>query len=141
MAACCRLVMPPSGLLEHQPGRLLRLLQRRAAARQAGVGHEVGMCAERLRRRAHAPEGTLGLENPALGLIIQVGDHDLVEDLLVNRCILDRYRSEEHTSELQSLMRISYAVFCLKKKNKVTTRQTSQQESNSLRFSAYTYNT
>src|SRR3546814_2441379 len=34
---------------------------------------------------------------------------------------LSRYqeqRSEEHTSELQSLMRISYAVFCLKKKNK-----------------------
>src|SRR3546814_3756693 len=29
-----------------------------------------------------------------------------------------RYRSEEHTSELQSLMRISYAVFCLKKKQK-----------------------
>src|SRR3546814_10911105 len=36
--------------------------------------------------------------------------------------IIQRYRtlvrSEEHTSELQSLMRISYAVFCLKKKNK-----------------------
>src|SRR3546814_2910566 len=33
--------------------------------------------------------------------------------------IADRvlFRSEEHTSELQSLMRISYAVFCLKKKN------------------------
>src|SRR3546814_10183374 len=30
-------------------------------------------------------------------------------------------RSEEHTSELQSLMRISYAVFCLKKKNKKNT--------------------
>src|SRR3546814_2196351 len=30
----------------------------------------------------------------------------------------DRMRSEEHTSELQSLMRISYAVFCLKKKKK-----------------------
>src|SRR3546814_3061295 len=30
-------------------------------------------------------------------------------------------RSEEHTSELQSLMRISYAVFCLKKKNKKIT--------------------
>src|SRR3546814_4649512 len=29
-------------------------------------------------------------------------------------------RSEEHTSELQSLMRISYAVFCLKKKNRIT---------------------
>src|SRR3546814_3131777 len=32
----------------------------------------------------------------------------------------DRARSEEHTSELQSLMRISYAVFCLKKKKKTT---------------------
>src|SRR3546814_9766213 len=31
---------------------------------------------------------------------------------------LVRHRSEEHTSELQSLMRISYAVFCLKKKKK-----------------------
>src|SRR3546814_7483061 len=30
-------------------------------------------------------------------------------------------RSEEHTSELQSLMRISYAVFCLKKKNRKST--------------------
>src|SRR3546814_2681690 len=34
-------------------------------------------------------------------------------------------RSEEHTSELQSLMRISYAVFCLKKKTKITTTRTS----------------
>src|SRR3546814_3029557 len=34
-------------------------------------------------------------------------------------------RSEEHTSELQSLMRISYAIFCLKKKNKVQTNPTS----------------
>src|SRR3546814_10053845 len=32
------------------------------------------------------------------------------------------YRSEEHTSELQSLMRISYAVFCLKKKKKTKKR-------------------
>src|SRR3546814_8615436 len=38
-----------------------------------------------------------------------------------------RYRSEEHTSELQSLMRISYAVFCLKKNNNTpTTQQTIQ---------------
>src|SRR3546814_5535001 len=34
------------------------------------------------------------------------------------RIARDRWRSEEHTSELQSLMRISYAVFCLKKKTK-----------------------
>src|SRR3546814_6380966 len=37
-------------------------------------------------------------------------------------------RSEEHTSELQSLMRISYAVFCLKKKN--TKENTSKQVQN-----------
>src|SRR3546814_7304653 len=49
---------------------------------------------------------------------------DLVLTLLVDpplitekRWRIDRLRSEEHTSELQSLMRISYAVFCLKKKN------------------------
>src|SRR3546814_9242505 len=43
-----------------------------------------------------------------------------------------RRRSEEHTSELQSLMRISYAVFCLKKKNhkphKRTTAETDRTE-------------
>src|SRR3546814_6723624 len=37
------------------------------------------------------------------------------------------FRSEEHTSELQSLMRISYAVFCLKKKKKNTTRENNTQ--------------
>src|SRR3546814_1061566 len=37
---------------------------------------------------------------------------------------IDFKRSEEHTSELQSLMRISYAVFCLKKKQKATTTTT-----------------
>src|SRR3546814_8377884 len=36
-------------------------------------------------------------------------------------------RSEEHTSELQSLMRISYAVFCLKKKNKQQTTRLHQE--------------
>src|SRR3546814_3199811 len=36
-------------------------------------------------------------------------------------------RSEEHTSELQSLMRISYAVFCLKKKKKHTTNKTAHR--------------
>src|SRR3546814_2515356 len=41
---------------------------------------------------------------------------------LVSQYVVARTgRSEEHTSELQSLMRISYAVFCLKKKNNTTT--------------------
>src|SRR3546814_10191358 len=38
-------------------------------------------------------------------------------------------RSEEHTSELQSLMRISYAVFCLKKKNRRKTSEDSSETS------------
>src|SRR3546814_8637663 len=42
----------------------------------------------------------------------------VIIDELGPTTVLDLYRSEEHTSELQSLMRISYAVFCLKKKKK-----------------------
>src|SRR3546814_1356825 len=40
----------------------------------------------------------------------------------------ERIRSEEHTSELQSLMRISYAVLCLKKKNKKQEYNNSQSQ-------------
>src|SRR3546814_4893215 len=43
---------------------------------------------------------------------------------------LYRDRSEEHTSELQSLMRISYAVFCLKKKKQKKTETYTQQITN-----------
>src|SRR3546814_7943163 len=51
---------------------------------------------------------------------------DLVADPLErhNLAADPAQRSEEHTSELQSLMRISYAVFCLKKKNNYTTNET-----------------
>src|SRR3546814_7857902 len=41
---------------------------------------------------------------------------DFKRSLRIFRIIVEPNRSEEHTSELQSLMRISYAVFCLKKK-------------------------
>src|SRR3546814_9017845 len=40
-----------------------------------------------------------------------------------DRAAVDGRRSEEHTSELQSLMRSSYAVFCLKKKKNKTTKK------------------
>src|SRR3546814_6016673 len=40
---------------------------------------------------------------------------------MLSSVAVEHTRSEEHTSELQSLMRISYAVFCLKKKNNNTT--------------------
>src|SRR3546814_2326084 len=42
---------------------------------------------------------------------------------------IEHSRSEEHTSELQSLMRISYAVFCLKKKHKKNKQNTSENRS------------
>src|SRR3546814_1393219 len=52
-----------------------------------------------------------------------VGDHQrpLAQRILGGDAGRAAVRSEEHTSELQSLMRISYAVFCLKKKNQTTT--------------------
>src|SRR3546814_6591678 len=42
------------------------------------------------------------------------------QDMVYPELVKKVLRSEEHTSELQSLMRISYAVFCLKKKKKKT---------------------
>src|SRR3546814_2896152 len=45
----------------------------------------------------------------------------------------DAMRSEEHTSELQSLMRISYAVFCLKKKTKTIQKRSISSQSNKMR--------
>src|SRR3546814_2501443 len=47
------------------------------------------------------------------------GDHDGIAIRVTSHPVLRALsRSEEHTSELQSLMRISYAVFCLKKKKR-----------------------
>src|SRR3546814_12577806 len=64
-------------------------------------------------RSQAGPVGRLGTAQVALGLDMQAHrlDHRSGEILLQQY-----FRSEEHTSELQSLMRISYAVFCLKKK-------------------------
>src|SRR3546814_4952439 len=47
-----------------------------------------------------------------------VGCQSVIAAPLVGCAAPNQRRSEEHTSELQSLMRISYAVFCLKKKKK-----------------------
>src|SRR3546814_6475070 len=80
---------------------------------------------ERLRLRVGQPEApvhTIG----GIGDKTTVGDlHGMVVAAVEQRAIggsIYDYRttdrSEEHTSELQSLMRISYAVFCLKKKTK-----------------------
>src|SRR3546814_4199007 len=62
--------------------------------------------------------GELDLAARALFLGLQDLHHFGLEDVAARQ---DQVRSEEHTSELQSLMRISYAVFCLKKKKQYTT--------------------
>src|SRR3546814_4809527 len=73
-----------------------------------------GRFAERLfRKRQRGFERLVG-GNRNIGMdpdVLPVGSRDRVD-----RPFLWQARSEEHTSELQSLMRISYAVFCLKKK-------------------------
>src|SRR3546814_4655470 len=48
--------------------------------------------------------------------VIRTGEEALAPESAERLREMKRERSEEHTSELQSLMRISYAVFCLKKK-------------------------
>src|SRR3546814_8937619 len=84
----------PEVALKQVPGPL----QRRAALRQPG---------QQRGGAGHHDEGK------AVAVVGCVPDAAAVED----PGIAAGRRSEEHTSELQSLMRISYAVFCLKKKN------------------------
>src|SRR3546814_4009463 len=57
----------------------------------------------------------------ALQLFLDQGEDSVTVEMIADAVGIGKgtiYRSEEHTSELQSLMRISYAVFCLKKKKK-----------------------
>src|SRR3546814_10659714 len=70
------------------------------------------------RRRDRAGIAGAVAAHPVRGDHHSAGDHRVGADR--RRSVRDAeagLRSEEHTSELQSLMRISYAVFCLKKKN------------------------
>src|SRR3546814_4463994 len=72
---------------------------------------------------------------PSMLKISLAGAPGLADDGNVStsmRCVPAANRSEEHTSELQSLMRISYAVFCLKKKKKEQTQTHKQQTVNNI---------
>src|SRR3546814_10312250 len=90
--------------------QVLGFSQRKALAHraldtdQAGAEHVLGHFADRT-------NAAVAEMIDVVGLLLAVADRD----------DLAHHRSEEHTSELQSLMRISYAVFCLKK-------QTTQQQ-------------
>src|SRR3546814_4616351 len=77
----------------------------------AHAGHHHGCCAAAANEKPHGA-GSDQVIDPVCGMTVDPAktphhaDHE------------SKTRSEEHTSELQSLMRISYAVFCLKKKNR-----------------------
>src|SRR3546814_8616696 len=73
-------------------------------------GDDRGLRPRRARRVQHIGPGRIAVEHRS-ALPAVLGD-----------------RSEEHTSELQSLMRISYAVFCLKKKKKTTNHNTTRKQ-------------
>src|SRR3546814_10125737 len=90
--------------LLHLPHRALALMVRLVA----GLGD-------------HAVKRTTTGGQPSLGLV-EPGRHRRKDKVRTVNAGMERLlhvqRSEEHTSELQSLMRISYAVFCLKKKKR-----------------------
>src|SRR3546814_3856486 len=65
-----------------------------------------------------------GLTRPELAVLLSSSKLLMQDAIEQSDLPADPGRSEEHTSELQSLMRISYAVFCLKKKKKTTTTDT-----------------
>src|SRR3546814_3884462 len=109
------------------------LARRRLVETAAGGRHQPNFLAHGLRdalrrgRSRHHHVDLGGQRKGRLHVVLQVDIVPAVDpdaeallrlgDLLLALLIEEVHRSEEHTSELQSLMRISYAVFCLKKKN------------------------
>src|SRR3546814_3842117 len=78
-------------------------------------GDAAAMQLDQLAADAEAEAAALAAPDAGIGL---------PERLEQSRQVVGGNRSEEHTSELQSLMRISYAVFCLKKKKQKYTHMT-----------------
>src|SRR3546814_6795619 len=94
------------------------LRQYLAGVGRHGVDRNANLMVEGFERQPRRGQG--GARRAALPHAAMAGR---AADALVKR---GTRRSEEHTSELQSLMRISYAVFCLKKKNKNESNSTKQ---------------
>src|SRR3546814_10135766 len=81
----------------------------------------IGPQVKHIRHAAIAPEG---------GIAAKAGEDAGGDALPAGRaCAQEQQRSEEHTCELQSLMRISYAVFCLQTKKNTNQRQSSDPTS------------
>src|SRR3546814_7546558 len=97
-------------------------------------------------RQHQGPSGPVPEPDHPGGLRAALGPEGAHGDLLRGRHQdFLRTRSEEHTSELQSLMRISYAVFCLKKKKKtpplIPPSQPEHLYTNNIYISTITHNT
>src|SRR3546814_2531997 len=104
-------LFPYTTLCRSHPGDVVVELVQRVADRQLG-GDLGDREAGRLRgQRRGARDARVHLDDDQLA----VGGVD--GELHVGAAGVDADRSEEHTSELQSLLRISYAVFCLTKNN------------------------
>src|SRR3546814_9477270 len=98
--------------------------------RRSGGGHAIGRNTDaQERRRERGAAGIDGVERAQRGP---------AERATARLFPLLGRRSEEHTSELQSLMRISYAVFCLKKKKKTTVEQKATQTTMNTRTNSNT---
>src|SRR3546814_3463735 len=91
--------------------QVLAQLGEAAPAVQSAAGAAVGAATPAL-----AGAGTSATDVAQGGMLHFISQSDVVGKSLFGILVLMSLRSEEHTSELQSLMRISYAVFCLKNK-------------------------
>src|SRR3546814_1185614 len=93
-------------------------LARSAAPAQIVPGVALALVIPVLTARLRLEHARLRRPGQAVRFLARVAFDVIASNLIVARDVLRfRTRSEEHTSELQSLMRTSYAVFCLKKKN------------------------
>src|SRR3546814_9815106 len=77
-----------------------------------------GRVVRRRTSRHRGDESTPSIDFPN-DVVFGIGDEKIAVVIKRHGFWFVQTRSEEHTSELQSLMRISYAVFCLKKKNHI----------------------
>src|SRR3546814_4393608 len=101
-------------MLDPLPARESRHHGQRAGGDRRGITH--GVLRDQLLLVDLGVALILALERPAIGKEMLGGRGNVLRIDALSRHERP-LRSEEHTSELQSLMRISYAVFCLKKKN------------------------
>src|SRR3546814_8347697 len=101
----------------------LTVFQRNAEEKARLEGEQRGQAEAEARRMTAQRDSEAAISREIADFCGAMGDGDFSRriDLAGKEGVFRDLRSEEHTSELQSLMRISYAVFCLKKKKENTT--------------------